>query len=78
METEAVKRIVRYWGRDVVMLATVILALILLLGDTRGETKRQCERSREFAPYLALYFETHRVMPPDVLVAYRATIPKHC
>lgn len=72
------RRTVRYWGRDVLMLTLVIVAFFLILGNTRGETKRQCERSRQFAPYLALYFETQHVMPPDVLVAYRATIPKNC
>jgi hypothetical protein len=72
------RRTVRYWGRDVLMLALVIVAFFLILGNTRGETKRQCERSRQFAPYLALYFERHHAMPPSVLKVYRSTIPRNC
>lgn len=72
-----VKRFIRYWGRDVLMLALVLVAFVLLLG-TRSETTRQCERTRRFAPYVARFYEARHVMPPAVLHAYRETIPKGC
>lgn len=72
-----VRRAVRYWGRDVLMLSLVVLAFVLLLG-TRSETTRQCERTRKFAPYVARFYQAHHVMPPRVLHAYRETIPKGC
>jgi hypothetical protein len=72
------RAVVVHFARDLLLLALVVLAFALIFGSTKTVTRHQCERTREFAPKIANFYEAHHVLNGKTLEDYRATIPKHC
>lgn len=72
------------WGNTLwLVLTTVVLAWTVQLAvreaqESKAAARLSCERTRDFAPYVARDFEKRDVMPALVLREYRATIPRDC
>ena len=58
----------------------VVIALELRSFRSYGDhlVRAQCERSREFSPQIADFYEAQHALDAKTLGDYRATIPKHC
>jgi hypothetical protein len=69
-------------GAFLIAVAGVVVFVAVSLYSYRSYgdhlVRTQCQRSKEFSPPVADFYEAHHVLGPKTLRDYRATIPKHC
>jgi hypothetical protein len=77
----------RTWGNLIlgVWLISVTLVLVAVISvysidqrNTAENARASCERSQEFGPALARAYLRYRILTPEQVKAYRATIPTNC